>query len=46
MDEKERGTRCSLSEESVELGWFTPDDARGIDLDAPVRRLFGIAFGG
>jgi 8-oxo-dGTP pyrophosphatase MutT (NUDIX family) len=38
------GAREKLSAESLELGWFTPREARDLDTDDSVRRLFRIAF--
>lgn len=34
-----------LSEESLELRWFRPDDLAGVPTDASVERLFRAAFG-
>lgn len=39
------GARERISSESIELGWFTPREARGLELDASLRRLFALAFG-
>ena len=38
-------SRESLSEESLELRWFTPAELTGIDTDDSVRRLFVRVFG-
>lgn len=35
----------TVSDESHELGWFTPEEARTILTDDSVLRLFGLAFG-
>ena len=34
----------SISEESIALGWFSPDELDSIETDESVRRLFEIAF--
>jgi len=34
------------SPESIELGWFTPEEALRLDLDASLVRLFGVGLGG
>jgi len=34
-----------LSEESLELGWFRPDELSGLNTDPSVVRLFDLAFG-
>jgi 8-oxo-dGTP pyrophosphatase MutT (NUDIX family) len=34
-----------VSEESLELCWVTPEEARSMELDDSLRRLFAIAFG-
>src|SRR5262245_44683541 len=39
------GARERRSEESRDLRWFTEAEARRIDTDDSVRRLFAIAFG-
>lgn len=38
------GAQEVLSHESLELGWFTPPEARSLALDESVRRLFRLAF--
>ena len=38
------GARETLSEESLSLGWFGPEELGPIATDASVRRLFGRAF--
>ena len=35
----------TISEESIELAWFTPGGARQLELDDSVARLFELAFG-
>lgn len=39
------GARERISAESLELGWFTPRAARGLELDPSLQRLFALAFG-
>jgi 8-oxo-dGTP pyrophosphatase MutT (NUDIX family) len=39
------GARETCSEESLELGWFTPEEASTLELDASLRRLFAAVFG-
>ena len=39
------GARAVASEESLELGWFGPEDLGQIETDDSVRRLFRLAFG-
>lgn len=39
-----RGAREELSEESIELGWFAPDELGRIEVDDSVARLFRLAF--
>lgn len=34
-----------ISDESLELRWFTPREARGLDLDPSLQRLFALVFG-
>ncbi len=34
----------AISDESLALGWFGPDELEGIELDASVRRLFDLVF--
>lgn len=38
------GARETVSEESHELGWFSPAELAGIEVDASVRRLFERVF--
>lgn len=38
------GARPRASEESHELRWFAPEEARGPAFDASLRRLFDLAF--
>lgn len=38
------GAATVCSDESLELGWFTPDEARELALDGAVRRLFELCF--
>ncbi len=40
------GATPVASEESLELGWFAPEDLAGIEVDDSVGRLFRIVFGG
>lgn len=40
------GARERASAESIELRWFTREEADELDTDDSVRRLLGIAFGG
>ena len=40
------GAREVVSHESLELGWFGPDELSGIDTDGSVTRLFALAFEG
>ena len=39
------GARERISAESIELGWFTPKEARVLELDPSLQRLFALAFG-
>jgi 8-oxo-dGTP pyrophosphatase MutT (NUDIX family) len=39
------GAREVISEESLELGWFTPDELGGLNTDPSVTRLFDLTFG-
>ena len=34
-----------ISEESLELGWFAPDELEGLNTDPSVSRLFDLTFG-
>ena len=34
-----------VSEESIELGWFRPDELTGLNTDPSVVRLFELTFG-
>lgn len=38
------GARERMSDESLELRWWTPADLSALETDDSVRRLFGIAF--
>lgn len=38
------GSVARLSEESIELGWFSPDQAASLDLDPSLLRIFQLAF--
>jgi len=38
------GARVAASEESLELAWFAPDEARGLDLDRSLQRLLDVVF--
>jgi 8-oxo-dGTP pyrophosphatase MutT (NUDIX family) len=38
------GASERISAESIELAWFEPSEARGLELDESVRRLFRQAF--
>jgi 8-oxo-dGTP pyrophosphatase MutT (NUDIX family) len=40
-----RGARFEVSDESLALGWFAPDELDRIETDASVRRLFEVVFG-
>ena len=39
------GAREVISEESLELGWFGPDELSGLNTDPSVTRLFDLTFG-
>ena len=39
------GAREVISEESLELGWFRPDELSGLNTDPSVTRLFDLTFG-
>mgnify|MGYP007114570414 FL=1 len=39
------GAREVISEESLELGWFAPDELGGLNTDPSVIRLFDLTFG-
>lgn len=38
------GASAVVSDESLELGWFAPDELGPLDLDGSVRRLFEVVF--
>jgi hypothetical protein len=38
------GARAVRSPESIDLRWFTPGEARALELDASLRRLLDLAF--
>ena len=38
------GARAVASEESIELGWFAPEEMAQLDTDGSVRRLLRVAF--
>lgn len=39
-----QGAKEVISEESIELGWFSPADLEGLDTDPSVRRLFELTL--
>jgi 8-oxo-dGTP pyrophosphatase MutT (NUDIX family) len=38
------GSRAVMSAESIDLAWFTPEEAARLETDDSVRRLFRLAF--